>query len=94
MSFSSKEYCGDASYMRVRSQQLYELSLALLHYAEYLPRNEPTFLMAKELQEIIEPLKNRYHSNIQVSETYCKNKMNNIIDNAIVMQKSMNKRSR
>jgi len=80
--------------MRVRSQQLYETSLSLLYYSEYLPGNEATFLMAKEAYKIIEPLKSRYHSGSYVSETYCKNKMDNIIDTTIIMQKSMNKRSR
>jgi len=93
-SVASKEYCNDSIYMKMKSQQLYETSLGLLHYSEYLPRNEPTFLMAKEIHEIVEPLKNRYHSGISVSEIYCKNKMDNIIDNAITMQKSINKRSR
>lgn len=94
VSVVSKDHCNDPTYMKMRAQQLYETSLSLVHYSEYLPRNEPTFLMAKEIHEIVEPLKNRYHSGISVSELYCKNKMDNIIDNATTMQKSMNKRTR
>lgn len=90
----SKSYCEDPVFMRLRAQQLHEVSLALMHYSEFLPRNAPTFAMSQEMYAIVEPLKTRYESGTKVSNSYCQNKMDNIIDNSITMQKAMNVRSR
>lgn len=94
ISTASKPYCEDPVFMRLRAQQIYEISLALVHYSEFLPRNAPTFAMSQEMYAIVEPLKARYESGTKVSNSYCQNKMDNIIDNSITMQKAMNARSR
>jgi hypothetical protein len=50
--------------------------------------------MAKELLNIVEPMKVRYTDNAQVSKNYCELKFDNIEESATMMQQSMNKRSR
>lgn len=90
----SRQQCANTTQVKPRVMQIYEINLSLVNYSEYLPNNEPTHKMAKELLNIVEPMKTRYNDNAQVSKNYCELKFDNIEESATMMQQSMNKRSR
>lgn len=90
----SRQQCANTAQVKPRVLQIYEINLSLVNYSEYLPNNEPTYKMAKELLNIVEPMKTRYNDNAQVSKNYCELKFDNIEESATMMQQSMNKRSR
>ena len=90
----SRQQCANIAQVKPRVMQIYEINLSLVNYSEYLPNNEPTYKMAKELLNIVEPMKTRYNDNAQVSKNYCELKFDNIEESATMMQQSMNKRSR
>ena len=90
----SRQQCANTAQVKPRVLQIYETNLSLVNYSEYLPNNEPTHKMAKELLNIVEPMKTRYTDNAQVSKNYCELKFDNIEEAATMMQQSMNKRSR
>ena len=90
----SRQQCANTTQVKPRVMQIYEINLSLVNYSEYLPNNEPTYKMAKELLNIVEPMKTRYNDNAQVSKNYCELKFDNIEESATMMQQSMNKRSR
>lgn len=90
----SRQQCANTAQVKPRVMQIYEINLSLVNYSEYLPNNEPTYKMAKELLNIVEPMKTRYNDNAQVSKNYCELKFDNIEESATMMQQSMNKRSR
>lgn len=90
----SRQQCANTAQVKPRVIQIYEINLSLVNYSEYLPNNEPTYKMAKELLNIVEPMKTRYNDNAQVSKNYCELKFDNIEESATMMQQSMNKRSR
>lgn len=90
----SRQQCSNASQVKPRVLQIYEINVSLVNYSEYLPNNEPTHKMAKELLNIVEPMKVRYTDQAQVSKSYCELKFDNIEESATMMQQSMNKRSR
>jgi hypothetical protein len=90
----SRSQCANTALVKPRVLQIHELNLSLVNYSEYLPNNEPTYKMAKELLNIVEPMKVRYSDHTQVSKSYCELKFDNIEESTTVMQQSMNKRSR
>ena len=90
----SRQQCANTAQVKPRVLQIHEINLSLVNYSEYLPNNEPTYKMAKELLNIVEPMKTRYNDNVQVSKNYCELKFDNIEESATMMQQSMNKRSR
>lgn len=90
----SRQQCANTTQVKPRVLQIYEINLSLVNYSEYLPNNEPTYKMAKELLNIVEPMKVRYTDHTQVSKSYCELKFDNIEESATIMQQSMNKRSR
>ena len=59
----SRQQCANTVQVKPRVLQIYETNLSLVNYAEYLPNNEPTHKMAKELLNIVEPMKTRYTDN-------------------------------
>ena len=90
----SRQQCANTAQVKPRVLQIHEINLSLVNYSEYLPNNEPTHKMAKELLNIVEPMKVRYTDNAQISKSYCELKFDNIEESATMMQQSMNKRSR
>jgi len=90
----TRSQCTNTAQVKPRVLQIYELNLSLVNYSEYLPNNGPTHKMAKELLNIVEPMKARYSEHAQVSKSYCELKFDNIEESATIMQQSMNKRSR
>jgi len=62
---------------------LYNLSLELKNFSEYLPHNKPTFDMEQNLFKIVEEL----HKKENPSVVYCKAKLNIIGQSAETIQK-------
>jgi len=62
---------------------LYELSVELKNFSQYLPRNDASFNLATKLNTLIVQL----HNKDNPSEVYCKEKLNNIVSSAEEIQK-------
>jgi hypothetical protein len=62
---------------------LYEMSIELKNFSQYLPRNQASFDLATKLNTLIIQL----HNKDNPSEVYCKEKLNNIASSAEEIQK-------
>jgi len=62
---------------------LYELSVELKNFSQYLPRNDASFNLTTKLNTLIFQLHNKNNPN----EVYCKEKLNNIVSSAEEIQR-------
>lgn len=71
-------------------QTLSDISLQFMNYSELIPRNDKTFAMAKDLDDLVKELKNKENP----SPAYCKAKLNIISTAAEKIQRVVGNKPR
>ena len=69
------------------AETLYEQTLSLMNYSQFLPHDEPVQKATVELNKMAKGLIDQYDNNKNISEVFCKIKFQNIENSAKTMQK-------
>jgi hypothetical protein len=88
------EDCKDAVKSKQNADNLYITAVELKNFATNIPRNEDTAKLAGNLVELTKQGKEQYAKNSNVSETFCKLKLQQIGRSAEVAQKVIGKKPR
>ncbi len=88
------EDCKDAVKSKQNADNLYITAVELKNFATNIPRNEDTVKLAGNLVELTKQGKEQYAKNSNVSETFCKLKLQQIGRSAEVAQKVIGKKPR
>ena len=91
-SIQVKPNCSNIS--RDEVNQLYNISLNMKNYSQYLPRNDQTIKPVNATYQMVSELKTRYNKENKLNKTYCELKMQSIIDATELTQKAIGKRPR
>ena len=86
--------CKDAVKSKQNADNLYVTAVELKNFATSIPRNEDTAKLAGNLVELTKQGKELYAKNSNVSETFCKLKLQQIGRSAEVAQKVIGKKPR
>ena len=86
--------CKDAVKSKQNADNLYVTAVELKNFATNIPRNEDTAKLAGNLVELTKQGKEQYVKNSNVSETFCKLKLQQIGRSAEVAQKVIGKKPR
>lgn len=84
--------CNERETSKQSANQINFLAKSLLNFAQYTPRDQNVESMAAELTKITEPFADRYKSNSDVSEMYCKMKLQVISTSTDAMLKVTGKK--
>ncbi len=79
--------CKDVASMKNTAYRLYSVGTAFRNYSNSIPDNEPATIIADNLLIIIKGVNNKYQNSTEVSETYCKLKIDSIKDAATEAQR-------
>lgn len=79
--------CTNHESMKSTSTRLYSVGSALKNYSSSIPDNDPAVIIADNLLIIIKGVNNKYQSSADVSETYCKLKIDSIKNAAAEAQR-------
>ncbi len=90
----SVEDCKDPIKSKQNADDLYNTAVELRNFAVSIPRNEDTAKLAGNLVELTKQGKEQYVKNPNVSETFCKLKLQQISRSAEVAQKVIGKKPR
>jgi hypothetical protein len=90
----SVEDCKDPIKSKQNADDLYNTAVELRNFAVNIPRNEDTAKLAGNLVELTKQGKEQYVKNPNVSETFCKLKLQQISRSAEVAQKVIGKKPR
>ena len=88
------EDCKDVTKSKQNADNLYVTAVELKNFATNIPRNEDTAKLAGNLVELTKQGKEQYVKNPNVSETFCKLKLQQIGRSAEVAQKVIGKKPR
>ena len=88
------EDCKDAVKSKQNADNLYVTAVELKNFATNIPRNEDTAKLAGNLVELTKQGKEQYVKNSNVSETFCKLKLQQIGRSAEVAQKVIGRKPR
>lgn len=86
--------CKDIQAMKTTAYRLYSVGTAFKNYSSSIPNNEPTTMIADNLLIIIRGVNNKYQTSTEVSETYCKLKIDSIKDAAAEAQRVIARKPR
>ncbi len=86
--------CKDPVKSKQNADNLYVTAVELKNFATNIPRNEDTAKLAGNLVELTKQGKEQYVKNPNVSETFCKLKLQQIGRSAEVAQKVIGKKPR
>ena len=86
--------CKDTLKSKQNADNLYVTAVELKNFATNIPRNEDTAKLAGNLVELTKQGKEQYVKNPNVSETFCKLKLQQIGRSAEVAQKVIGKKPR
>lgn len=86
--------CKDVVKSKQNADNLYVTAIELKNFATNIPRNEETSKLAGNLVELTKQGKDLYAKNSNVSETFCKLKLQQIGRSAEVAQKVIGKKPR
>jgi hypothetical protein len=86
--------CKDTIKSKQNADNLYVTAVELKNFATNIPRNEDTAKLAGNLVELTKQGKEQYAKNSNVSETFCKLKLQQIGRSAEVAQKVIGKKPR
>ena len=86
--------CKDPVKSKQNADNLYVTAVELKNFATNIPRNEDTSKLAGNLVELTKQGKEQYVKNPNVSETFCKLKLQQIGRSAEVAQKVIGKKPR
>ncbi len=86
--------CKDPVKSKQNADNLYVTAVELKNFATNIPRNEDTTKLANNLVELTKQGKESYAKNPNVSETFCKLKLQQIGRSAEVAQKVIGKKPR
>ena len=86
--------CKDVVKSKHNADNLYVTAVELKNFATNIPRNEDTAKLAGNLVELTKQGKEQYVKNPNVSETFCKLKLQQIGRSAEVAQKVIGKKPR
>ena len=90
----SAEDCKDVVKSKQNADSLYFTAVELKNFSTNIPRNEDTAKLAGNLVELTKQGKEQYVKNPNVSETFCKLKLQQIGRSAEVAQKVIGKKPR
>jgi len=88
------EDCKDSNKSKQNADNLYITAVELKNFSTNIPRNEDTTKLANNLVELTKQGKEAYVKNPNVSETFCKLKLQQIGRSAEVAQKVIGKKPR
>jgi|688.fasta_scaffold540750_3 hypothetical protein len=88
------EDCKDVTKSKQNADNLYSTAVELKNFSTNIPRNEDTAKLAGNLVELTKQGKEQYVKNSNVSETFCKLKLQQIGRSAEVAQKVIGKKPR
>ena len=88
------EDCKDVVKSKQNADNLYSTAVELKNFSTNIPRNEDTAKLAGNLVELTKQGKEQYVKNSNVSETFCKLKLQQIGRSAEVAQKVIGKKPR
>jgi len=88
------EDCKDVTKSKQNADNLYSTAVELKNFSTNIPRNEDTAKLAGNLVELTKQGKEQYVKNPNVSETFCKLKLQQIGRSAEVAQKVIGKKPR
>jgi len=88
------EDCKDAVKSKQNADNLYGTAVELKNFSTNIPRNEDTAKLAGNLVELTKQGKEQYVKNSNVSETFCKLKLQQIGRSAEVAQKVIGRKPR
>ena len=86
--------CKDVEKSKQNADNLYVTAIELKNFATNIPRNEDTAKLAGNLVELTKQGKDLYAKNSNVTETFCKLKLQQIGRSAEVAQKVIGKKPR
>jgi len=86
--------CKDLPAMKVTAYRLYSVGTAFKNYSNSIPNNEPSAIIADNLLTIINGVNNKYQTSSEVSETYCKLKIDSIKNAAAEAQRVIARKPR
>jgi len=90
----SVEDCKDVKKSRQNAEDLYFIAIEMKNFAENIPRNVDTTKLATNLVELTKQGKEQYAKDSNVSEIFCKLKLQQISRSAEVAQKVIGKKPR
>jgi len=86
--------CKDLPAMKNTAYRLYSVGTAFKNYSNSIPNNEPSAYIADNLLTIIRGVNNKYQTSSEVSETYCKLKIDSIKNAAAEAQRVIARKPR
>jgi len=90
----SVEDCKDVKKSRQNAEDLYFIAIEMKNFAENIPRNVDTTKLATNLVELTKQGKEQYAKDSNVSEIFCKLKLQQISRSAEMAQKVIGKKPR
>lgn len=85
-SFLAQKECKDFNKTVVNVRDLYEMSYKLAKFTSHIPRNNDAVKMSEKLLALSESTRDYYYNNMNVSEFYCKSKLQQINKSAEEVQ--------
>lgn len=86
--------CKDAASMKNTAYRLYSVGSAFRNYSNSIPDNEQAATISNSLLDIIKGVNNKYQGTAEVSETYCKLKIDSIKNAAAEAQRVIARKPR
>jgi hypothetical protein len=83
----SVEDCNDYEKSKANFNRIYSYSLELKNFTQYIPDNKESAKLGKNIEELTKQAKDHYAKNTNVSETFCKLKLQQISRSAEMAQK-------
>lgn len=90
----SVEDCKDVNKSKQNAEDLYFIAVEMKNFTANIPRNVDTTKLATNLVELTKQGKEQYAKDANVSETFCKLKLQQISRSAEVAQKVIGKKPR
>jgi len=90
----SVETCKDQNVSKDTFENLYFIAIELHNYSQYTPRNVDAFKITGNLVELTKQGREMYYKNNNVSETFCKLKLQQINRSAELAQKVIGNKPR
>jgi len=94
MSQLSMDSCKDQNESKYNFAALYYISVELQNFSQYVPRNEESYKLAGNLIELTKQGRELYEKNTNVSEGFCKLKLQQINRTAETAQKVIGSKPR
>jgi hypothetical protein len=86
--------CRNSAEMKNTSYRLYSVGSAFRNYSNSIPDNEQTSIISSNLLIIIKGMNDKYQTTAEVSETYCKLKVDSIKNAAAEAQRVIARKPR